>query len=277
MRIKLNSIAFVILLSTQSFGLSLGDHKIVMTTAIADFNTCFPDKINSFSTQALWMADLEEDTNLLRKDLLYSHFYNPEKKLNDLIRYDSSVRVLRLSEKIQNNSQLFGKFNPVILVDLGHLVHHIQDMAAPPHVVPVNHFFTDGFEKYAASTEDIRSGLSCDEIRNFSLTENYQEIHRSTALVTLALVRKTPVPVTIHKSVQENVKSQLSSINFWLPALTDNFGKYGYFGNRFGDPDITINQTNYSIPTEYYQNFKQSQLRLAVQSTLKALSFFYLQ
>jgi hypothetical protein len=262
--------------SAWAFGLS--DHKRVMLQAISEFNACFNNDIDSLSTHVLWISDLDEDLNILRKDLFYSHYYNPEKPLK-MFRYDSRVRVQVLMKEIQIDDGLYGRGNELSLTDLGHLIHHLQDMAAPPHVIPVSHGLTDGFEENTEVTGDISSGLSCAEIQN--QTEGFLEIHQNTALTTLSRVRNSSFPMHIQSSSGQpppaNPNVYLSTTNFWFPSTDSTFGKYGIFGNVFGQTTFKINDRTYSVPANFYQDYKRQQLKLAVRSSIQGLALFYLK
>src|SRR6185437_16560155 len=78
---------------------NLGDHKRIMLQAISEINACFPGLISSEDELVLWTSDLDEDVDLVRKDFVYSHYFNPYKHLN-MRRYDSSVRVSALENAL---------------------------------------------------------------------------------------------------------------------------------------------------------------------------------
>ncbi|MFZ5480015.1 MAG: hypothetical protein ACOZNI_24835 [Myxococcota bacterium] len=86
--------------------------------------------------RAFGRATAMEDWNLARKWLVWSHYYRPDFPTR---RRPSDERVASLLARIRDA-------DGAIDVLLGHAAHHVQDMASPPHVVPVQHGLGDDFE-----------------------------------------------------------------------------------------------------------------------------------
>jgi hypothetical protein len=210
-------------------------------------------------------ADLDEDINVFVKDLVYSHYYHPEKQLQ-MRRYDSMVRVSRL--EIQLNIE------PVPSVDdLGHLIHHLQDMAAPPHVVPVNHWFTDGFENHAPVTSGFASGYSCQDLQKFhSEATDLRTVLHDTAETTIQKVRKVSLPAQFTGASGDPIGLRVPLTWFWQESSDNSFGQYGVLGNNFGQPTMAYGKGTITIPMTEMLEFKRQQLQLAVQATLQALA-----
>lgn len=99
------------------------------------------DVAEAVGSGAIW-----EDLNFLRKWGLYHHYHSPEFEVADSRRRPSHERVEGLREEIAR-AMRSGQEDRA-WDRLGHAVHHVQDMASPPHVVPVEHGFFDGFESY---------------------------------------------------------------------------------------------------------------------------------
>lgn len=238
----------------------LEDHERIMKQAMSEFQVCFPNKLSADTQKAIWQSDLNEDLNIFLKDTLYSHFYNPTKKL-EMRRYDSSVRVKdkqsELITIIKTNADLNESSNAA---RLGAAAHHIQDMAVPAHVVPVGHGFGDGFEVYQFKGE-ISTGWSCSDIGRFSAGEDLRSIHKQTAMLTLTKVMNTQ-------------NSGLTGQDFWQPSSNSSFGHYGSVGNHFGQSKIVVNGRTLQIDPTFYDQLKQSQMKLAVQESLKALYWY---
>ncbi len=261
---------------------SLRDHKKMMLQALNELNTCFPQTVKPFDSDLLWISDLEEDLNIVRKDFFYSHYFNPEKFLKDLIRASSAERVRDLSAEIFKHDPLLPGHRSDAVADLGHIIHHIQDMASPPHVVPVAHDLTDGFEDHVKVTASIDSDLSCLQISQFTTTENFQKIHTETAQTTLNRVKTTRFDAIAESTTGTLLTVSLSAeAAFWQTSKSNSFGHYGFLGNHFGDSVIASEglkeDVKYRFEQELFQNFKTKQLKLGVQATLKALAIFYLR
>src|SRR4051812_19619266 len=114
---------------SSAWAFSLGDHDRVTRQAAAELVKCFPGELSPGDVNRLVWSDKLEDLNVLEKWWKYSHYFNPYHPLN-MRRFDSSVRVRELERGLSAHWDLG---------NLGHLIHHIQDMASPPHVVPVKH------------------------------------------------------------------------------------------------------------------------------------------
>jgi hypothetical protein len=206
---------------------------------------------------------------------MFSHFYNPNKKL-DMWRYDSSDRIKGLMLSLKLDSAMYGDNSKDIYADLGHIAHHLQDMASPPHVVPVMHNLSDGFENHVDFKGDISSGLTCQQIKEQGAGLDYLTLLDDTGKETLKRIEDTEVPVQM--TMEKNIfhpKATVSS--FWKTGNgPHDFGQYGILGNHFGDSKFEKDGRTYEIPTSFYASYKQSQLKLGVQSTLRALSIYFL-
>ena len=258
--------------SLQAHAFSLSDHKRIMLQALTEFDVCYPGQFTPKNEDDLWRSDLAEDLNILRKDLVYSHFYNPYKKLQ-MWRADSSVRVKDIVQELRRSVQASTWNQKANVISLGHALHQIQDMAAPPHVVPVMHGLNDGFEKYDFAG-DISSGLSCADIAQMS--DTLVQVHQNAATQTLINLQGVQVPGS-----SGPVSSALTLVNiisnfFWNPSPADSpkFGKYGVLGNHYGQTSFVQDKIQYSVPAQFYSDFKQQQLKQAVQSTLQGLAWY---
>ncbi|MFN7146151.1 MAG: hypothetical protein ACK4YP_20435, partial [Myxococcota bacterium] len=89
------------------------------------------------------VAAADEDWNLLRKWGAWHH-YGWDAPL--LWRRPSSERVARLEVALGAALAVGDRDRAWVLA--GYAAHHVQDMASPPHVVPVAHGLADGFEDY---------------------------------------------------------------------------------------------------------------------------------
>ena len=94
----------------------------------------------------LWQGNRAEDTRLGVKWRHYSHYHRPDVPLLLPRRGTSGDRVEVLWEKAEA-ARLQGN-SAAMWIAVGGLLHHVQDMASPPHVVPVAHDLRDGFESW---------------------------------------------------------------------------------------------------------------------------------
>lgn len=262
--LKILSLSFA-LSATSAFAFQLGDHRLVMAQAYREFVNCFPEFKDRLNYSWLENADVNEDLDLVNKELFYSHFYNPNKKLR-MWRKDSSGRIEDLKPSLLQCRATNEKLSSDNVSDLGHMVHHFQDMAVPAHVVPVNHSFWDGFENFPVAG-DISTDMSCDEILAAGAAEP-EDILRETAEATLNAIATWKVPAMTES---RQVVAPIEGSEFWIEASDDSFGSYGMVGNHFGDTEFTRDAETVIVSKSSFDNFKRDQMRLAVAATVRGL------
>ncbi|WP_239989489.1 hypothetical protein [Corallococcus macrosporus] len=176
-----------------------------------------------------------EDWNLHVKWTGWHHFYRPEGALSSVLRRGSEDRVRALWDdalEAARNGDL-----PRAWDRAGHLAHHLQDMASPPHVVPVNHGLSDGFERYGVGASLKR--LPRREVSPMSGTD----AQRALARETLEAVRTGTL------ATQDGGALPWSA--FWSEpdsASPGAFGVYGPVGNAFGRGEVRWKGTRQRIP-----------------------------
>ncbi|MCC7441784.1 MAG: hypothetical protein IT285_09125 [Bdellovibrionales bacterium] len=256
--------------SAQAY--SLTEHRRITDQAIADFNFCFSDALVPLLRDWIQTANRNEDLNLLRKWSLYSHFYHPGKDLDDLSRLDSSLRIALLQKEI---GDLNGQGDEAeSFYELGHAIHHIQDMASPPHVVPVRHGLFDSYEGWNLSPLDFPARRIdrkyCRKLRDQQVPGGLYQILNETAWQSLSYV-KTPLRLQYN-----GYAADVTWEWFWKESSSPEFGDYGWFGNRFGESPITFGDAHrYEIPRATYLAFKKRQLALAIDRTVQALVWYF--
>jgi len=246
-----------------SFSYQLGDHSRITHQAIKEFNYCFEEKINLYHELTMEQGNRSEDLDLVNKWIWYSHYYHPEKDLPSH-RYESDVRVSFLEDEVRDMLQT--KIGEYWVSDrFGHLIHHLQDVTSPPHVVPVSHALNDGFESYSISDQEFYQATTpyfnqCSFFKNLKLLTPL-ELLDVTARETLNIVHGSVLTVTWEA--------------FWKESYDDSFGSYGFLGNNFGEPIIDYDNTQYVFSEQFYKDFKILQFRRAIDVTKQAL--FWLQ
>ena len=243
---------FYFLISIKGgFSYSLSDHRLLTQLAIAQFEKCVDQKITADRALEMYRGNFEEDMNLYRKWFSYSHYYHPEKKI-DMWRWSSQDRILNLEE------YLFSSFKNTTdeahqYFVLGGALHHLQDMASPPHVVPVTHDLRDGFEDYEISLKDLNESFKsdpCHFIKDSADIDSLSKIHQSMAEETLKSARSV-VPGSVNL-----VPMLIAWEAFWAESSERAFGSYGYLGNVFGKTKILYHEFTYEIKEEDYKKFK---------------------
>ncbi len=250
---------FLAAASAQAF--SIDDHEAITRQAVIEYNRCFPaNPVTPSAEAAITAANRGEDLNVFRKWATYSHYFHPEKRI-DMRRKDSSERILDLVEDLRRHEGDVEEIEH----DIGHVLHHIQDMASPPHVVPVNHWLTDGFESFDVQMPSAPAGSNCASV--VANATSFEAIFAKAAKATLQNVRQGRL------SAKAGARAQLIPLTgYWEESADDRFGEYGVFGNAFGDSRVKASGVSYAVDSKEYRAFKAAQLRLAVDATKSALA-----
>ncbi len=164
----------------------------------------------------LWRGNRAEDLRLDIKWRLYSHYYRPDATLTLPRRGTSDRRVALLWQRAQRAAE-DGDIDAMWFA-VGGVIHQVQDMASPPHVVPIAHDLRDGFERYMVT----------DLIANLPL-EAPDPIDPIVAHQTLAWETWEQVRVDAVEGCGQIVP--LSEV--WQAPEQTDFGGYGSW--KFGD------------------------------------------
>ncbi|MFY0565616.1 hypothetical protein ACN28E_17475 [Archangium lansingense] len=190
-----------------------------------------------------------EDLNLHVKWTGYHHFFHPGTSLDSSFRKDSGARVRALweeAEEAASNGDLARAFDRV-----GHLVHHIQDMAVPMHVVPVMHGLSDRFEQHAARQALFPEGRQLEPLSG-------ADAQLALARETLEVVRTGSLPVE-GGSIPWNA--------FWAEPSTRGpgaFGGYGVVGNAFDSKEVRWQGRTWKVDPSAYDDFVDARVESAV-------------
>lgn len=265
------SFALFFLFAAPAFGFHLKEHTLITVRALKELERCLEAPLPKALSRRLVRANLAEDLNLFRKWSRFSHYFHPHQEL-PLRRYDASVRIERLSEKLNEALQAPSPRWEKIFALLGHGVHHIQDMASPSHVVPVSHGLFDGFEAlhHASFFASPLGSLDCAALAAQSPPALAHAL-RETALATLSALTRE---LTLSRDGREE---RLFWSAFWQPAKGEPYGSYGALGNHFGESSFTHKGHSYHVPQEAYYLWKEAQLQLAVEVTCRVLYPFLIR
>jgi hypothetical protein len=112
-----------------------------------------------------------EDWNLARKWIRWNHYFSPNFPVPTLWRRPSNERVAGLEARIRGSTDRDYRL-------LGLAVHHVQDMASPPHVVPIVHGLGDGFESW--EMRDLIGDLRGEDVPALDPAEAQRALARET-------------------------------------------------------------------------------------------------
>lgn len=165
----------------------------------------------------LAVANVAEDLNVVVKWGFYNHYFNPMGAVRTSWRATSDARVAGLWTDIE--AAIRAGDAEEAWDRAGHLLHHIQDMASPPHVIPVEHGLGDGFERYPIGP--LVAGAQGTRVPAMGGIELHEDLARRTW-------------DAVETGSYDRCGRTIRWEQHWAPERGE-FGRYGGEGNRFGD------------------------------------------
>jgi hypothetical protein len=237
-------------LPPRAAAFSVEDHR-ALTEAALDAAGSQARPLLAAHRSAVVHGATAEDLNLHVKWTGWHHFYFPEGSLDTALRQASDSRVRELWEEAleaARHGDLERAFDRA-----GHLAHHLEDMASPPHVVPVNHGLSDRFERYGT-----HASLTRAQRRQMAPLPG-DEAQQALARETLAAVRS------------ESLSTSQGSIPwsaFWAEPESHGpgaFGEYGAeVGNAFGVSVVRWQGREHRVEPAQYAAFMDTRVSAAV-------------
>jgi len=209
------------------------NHKRITEISL---NFC-KDKINAkileYKNEIIQGSADEDETQLLSRALNW-HFYrqenSPTPKKVKFIFYPTSENIFQKRIKqFQSEKDLKKKYNI-----LGRIIHHIQDMTTPAHILPIYHgpglpfywnkiFIDDYFENFLAKNNNL---IEVPEINleNLEKFESFWDAYHKTAETTLSEILKINLP---------SEKRPYSKFwKHWTEEEWDEVSGFGIYGNE---------------------------------------------
>jgi len=313
-RIFLLISAFSIFMFKDVHAYSVKNHMILTVLAVEAYNHCgkiMPEKPRGFEKirplekYRLVNGNISEDEDKAGK-LKRWHFYDRAGQLGR----DSIVNIFGFSGLIETPS-LHARFDQLeIRADkqgafveshrrwrlydvVGAMMHYIQDVTVPAHVVPIFHpknFLGDAFDRYEVRASDYRG----EDIDRLEATEEFlsqfdalkcrrvfREAERSYNQILNALADETYL--TLENKIPDSPLT-------WSEAFWDRkrnsrgFGDYGRAGNRFGKrksclkkkdvPEINRDACGdrLQVIKAVYDQFSGEQHLAAIEGSMRAIA-----
>jgi len=185
-----------------------------------------------------WIARLTEgsvhEDDLSLERVLNWHFYNNDGKIGKYWKYffychGSNERIFK--RRLETLDRLIAekKSLPEIYTMAGRIVHHIQDMSSPPHVMPIYHVGSDRFDKYKSASGTLDAEI-CSEMQ--AGAHHPLDLLENAAQNTLKAVNRSVV-----FDGQKTFENE-TWLKFWGGPEDENlvgFRTYGLYGNVFGE------------------------------------------
>ena len=270
-------IAAVLLGAVPSHAWRLNDHDLITRRALQLYERCQEIRFTHTETKALIDGNLSEDFNLAVKWLKNSHYYNPDKWVRTLYRDDAGYRVRYLLEK------LLAKRQPQLRL-LGKIIHFVQDMSSPTHVVPIVHNLKDGFEKFklpASASALIKLCFSADKCSKDSpaVASSLPCPSKTAASPAVLLKREARHTLAslrdVAKATRDGQPYEFTWTLFWVEGLGSRFGQYGFFGNNFGTTQpLEVLGHVYRFSHSIFHNYKLQRTRQAIAATAEVIHWY---
>ena len=237
-----------ILLIPKADAYHLDEHSSITNMAINNLSTCIP--LAERERKVILNSNRQEDLNLIEKWGRSSHYYNPHFQL-PLRRNTSDTRIAELESR-----------NPP---SIGAILHHMQDITIPQHVVGVVHGWTDHFELLRTPLPESKTLTKeqCFE-RIKSLPKTQTEYLRTVALDTL-------------RALDQNIQATPEPFNYsrlYEPATKLTLGSYATHTDMFNATIITLDST-YVAKEGWGLKVKSDTIRRAIYHTENALLISY--
>ncbi|WP_373000197.1 hypothetical protein [Sulfurimonas sp.] len=253
-------------------------HRMITDIAISRCGDVLSEKMKSFKTEIIQGTDDEDSTQFYSR-ITNWHFY----RANDLIpktvnRYYGECKTTSedILQKRIDDMKSFSTDDKEYYNNLGRVIHHIQDMSTPSHVVPVYHalFIKDHFEKYMVkhiNESDLRDAVLLDnEVIDF------KSIYNKSAIETLNYVDNTSFNAEDIYSITVDLPLSM----FWESYNPNKnsikgFGSYGTLHKAFKKiKDKTeVSVDDYTIQKEELDKINVYVYNKALQDTCEALIY----
>ena len=200
---------FLLTLLPTADAFRLSGHRMITERAVA------AEGMESVGRQ-LWQGNRAEDVRLGVKWRHFSHYYRPDTPILLPRRGTSDRRVQVLWEAAQRAAEAGD--TDAMWVAIGGVIHHVQDMASPPHVVPVAHDLRDGFERYPVA--DLIATLPLEEPDPLTPVEAHDLLAWNTW-------------EQVQSGALEGCGQSIPLTDIWQAPAAAEFGSYGPV--TFGD------------------------------------------
>ena len=300
------------LFSLRLHALSTSAHRDLTVLALKEFRQCTEGSWFPFRENILIEANVQEDTNLA-KLFQYSHFYHPQHRVtspwpNPFERCPSNYRVSHIEYALEayfsnssnievaplwddsceenffyhylgNEYSFSGERQRKAQEFFGAIIHHLQDMASPTHVVPIAHSLNDGFESYAREEKIVaeieRASGTCVH-KKARLLPPSTLLHLAALETQRNLNDEVPILVVLPggQIIPKTVtwKSWYGGENFSFQGIA---GDYGTWGNNFGILEFSVQGgQRIRVDQEIYDDFLRQQYRQALEYSKMALEYF---
>lgn len=268
---KLKLILFLVIIASQDkiHAFSKCNHYMLSIEAVERYIYISGKTISQDEKKAFAEGSVYEDKviRLFHKNF-NQHFYAKGvdlKKNNTFLRNFKNLYCKLYQLKDEDNKLKYWK-------TLGRISHYLQDMACPPHVMPIYHLGNDKFDDIFFQPKGIpwenltmANLTGCQKYDPIELLDIYSD--RTVKSV------KSPLPLYIN-----NIHVEKTWELFWSrdtrTTCRRNFRRYGVAGNKYGNTNFkSKDKTEFNIEKGSYEKFNANRLNQAIEATMVLIHY----
>jgi hypothetical protein len=297
MKFQIFSIVCASLSLSNAYAYSIDSHEILTKVAVQNFNACISSEVelSAFKTitpeqeKIITKGNVFEDSKSVFKRIFHWHFWKPEvmNKSGDVkgnggigIKKDFRKRFHKIRRELKQADKSDSQYLEVAYKKLGNLIHYIQDVSIPAHVVPIFHptlpkMKKDKFDSYKIN-ENIK--IDCRDLvaalPNIKNT-GFNRILDYSAVRTLKNIKRL-IPVS--GNTKTTWEAYWKSPKIKKSGKKKNFGKYGEFKNKFGQEKIfECAAGSCTILKYHFDNFAFRQHQMTIDATVRSIMLIQLR
>ena len=252
-------------------------HEMITQFTINHFAAQLPESIKKYADQIIKGTVAEDDPT--RERAKNWHFYrrdgSPIPEITALlkVRRTSEHIVSERIEAFKNAPDMSLKFE-----NLGRILHHIQDMSTPSHVLPIYHdmFIHDHYESFMTFSKTMNALKPVIPPLHQKSNETFLSIYKDAAEDTLCFLDEYKINVTVNGQIKE-LKSDL----FWEDGMgkkklfLKGFGRYGKLHKMFKEKNLSkpfsVGSDTYGIHIQELYRLNNAICGKAIADTCRAL------
>jgi hypothetical protein len=262
------------------------DHSFITEKALelySDFSLPNADTFTQF-TSAVVLGSEEADIRPYSVRATNWHFFKANELLQphkvELINLLPLITIYRTSEQvlrrriIELETEISKGHSEQLFELVGRILHHVQDMSTPSHVVPVYHgpLINDEFETYCHKKLDKKFKKIVIKEKDVIYKDSYElmDTYVWAAKETLAYLRSTD---SKFEAIVDGKPKKIGWDYFWRPydgssnnkGILRGFGSFSTLAKHFGDGTIDIEEGKFELDCIHYENL----LAYIAEKTLK--------
>lgn len=248
-------------------------HQLITRTALQRWQRISGVEFSAETMALIIQGSSQEDAPTWSR-LQHWHFYRSQAAIADWrwLHLTSERRVRQLQEALLTSRGQAAHWGY-----LGRLLHHLQDMSTPSHVIPVYHdpCFADAYEVAMTAYQPDWQHLALDT--SLSPGEELDALQRYTDAAQASLAWLASDEAMLHGDC-DGSPFPLPSNLFWQAPSTDQtgwlgFGRRGPLFSAFGQTELQYAQHRITVSRTEYQRIYHHFFRKAVTESTALIAW----